>query len=68
MQSKVIAKSVEIPINYRMVFRNGEWKVYHVITEGVSMLKNYRSQFRQLLAKGSPADLLNKLWEKVNKA
>lgn len=68
VQSKIIAKSTEIPINYRMVLRNGEWKVYDVIIEGVSMVKNYRSQFKQLLVKGSPDDLLKTLREKVNKA
>lgn len=68
VQSKIIANSTEIPINYRMVLRNGEWKVYDVIIEGISMVKNYRSQFRQLMAKGSPADVLKTLREKVNKA
>jgi len=68
VQSKIIAKSVEIPISYRMVLRSGEWKVYDVIIEGISMVKNYRSQFRQLLAKGSPDALLETLREKVNKA
>ena len=68
VQSKVVAGSTEIPINYRMVLRNNEWKVYDVIIEGISMVKNYRSQFKQLLVKGSPDDLLKTLREKVNKA
>jgi len=68
VQSKILAQSGEIPISYRMVLRNGEWKVYDVIIEGVSMVKNYRSQFKQLLTKGSPDDLLKTLREKVNKA
>ena len=68
IHTKILAKSAEIPINYRMVLQNGEWKVYDVVIEGVSMVKNYRSQFQQLLAKGSPADLLKTLREKVNKA
>ena len=68
VQSKVIAQSAEIPIHYRLVLRNGKWKVYDVIVEGISMVKNYRSQFGQLLAKGSPDDLLKTLREKVNKA
>ena len=68
VQSKIITGDKEIPINYRMVLRNNEWKVYDVIIEGISMVKNYRSQFKQLLAKGSPADVLKTLREKVNKA
>lgn len=68
VQSKIYTKSTEIPINYRLTIRNGVWKVYDVVIEGVSMVKNYRSQFRQLLVKGSPDDLLKTLREKVNKA
>lgn len=68
VQSKVIDQSKEIPIHYRMVLRNGKWKVYDVIVEGVSMVKNYRSQFDQLLAKGTPDDLLKTLRDKINKA
>jgi len=68
VQTKILAQSAEIPINYRMVLRNGEWKVYDVVIEGISMVKNYRSQFKQLLVKGSPADLLKTLRDKVNKA
>ena len=68
VQSKILAQSAEIPINYRMVLRNGEWKVYDVIIEGISMVRNYRSQFKELLAKGSPDDLLKTLRDKVHKA
>ena len=68
VQTKIHASTAEIPINYRLVLRNGEWKVYDVVIEGISMVKNYRSQFKQLLVKGSPDDLLKTLREKINKA
>ena len=67
VQSNVMTKSTEIPINYRLVLLNNKWKVYDVIIEGVSMVKNYRSQFNELLAKESPDNLLKTLREKVNK-
>ncbi|MGD8293792.1 MAG: ABC transporter substrate-binding protein [Desulfobacterales bacterium] len=57
----------KIPLFYRLTDKSGSWKVYDVIIEGVSMVKNYRTQFRQILSKGSPEKLLEILRDKVNK-
>ena len=57
----------KIPLFYRMTNKSGSWKVYDVIIEGVSMVKNYRTQFRQILAKDSPDKLIEILRDKVNK-
>jgi phospholipid transport system substrate-binding protein len=45
--------------------RTGQWRVYDVVIEGVSMIKNYRGQFRQILSKKKPEDLLQTLREKT---
>jgi phospholipid transport system substrate-binding protein len=57
----------KIPLFYRLTDKSGSWKVYDVIIEGVSMVKNYRTQFREILAKNSPEKLLEILRDKVNK-
>jgi phospholipid transport system substrate-binding protein len=48
-----------------MTNKSGNWRVYDVVIEGVSMVKNYRGQFRQILSKEKPEDLLQTLREKV---
>jgi phospholipid transport system substrate-binding protein len=58
----------KIPLFYRLTDKSGSWKVYDVIIEGVSMVKNYRTQFRQIISKDSPDKLLEILREKVKKA
>ena len=58
----------KIPLFYRLTDKSGSWKVYDIIIEGVSMVKNYRTQFRQILAKDSPDKLLEILRDKVNKS
>ena len=40
-------------------------KIYDVKIEGVSLVKNYRSQFREKLSNSSYQDLLNDLKEKI---
>ncbi len=58
----------KIPLFYRLTDKSGSWKVYDIIIEGVSMVKNYRTQFRQILAKDSPDKLLEILRNKVKKS
>jgi len=55
----------KIPLFYRLTDKSGSWKVYDVIIEGVSMVKNYRTQFKQILAKESPDKLIEILRQKV---
>jgi phospholipid transport system substrate-binding protein len=57
----------KIPLFYRLTDKSGSWKVYDVIIEGVSMVKNYRTQFRKILAKDSHEKLLDILRNKVGK-
>ena len=63
--SKIIQDTRKIPIDYRVILKNGEWKVYDVLVEGVSLVKNYRSQFKDILMKKDPEYLLKVLRDKV---
>ena len=65
VQAKVITSSKEIPIFYRVILKDGTWKVYDVGAENVSLAQNYRSQFNSILAKNTPDQLLEILRKKV---
>lgn len=65
VQSKIITSSKEIPIDYRMILKDGKWKVYDVVVENVSLVQNYRTQFNEILADGTPEQLLQTLRKKV---
>ncbi len=65
VQTNVITSSKEIPIVYRVILKNGPWKVYDVVVENVSLVQNYRSQFNSILAKNTPDQLLEILRKKV---
>jgi len=65
IQSRVITSSKEVPIYYRMILKNGKWKVYDVVVENVSLVQNYRTQFNEILAGGTPEQLLETLRKKV---
>ncbi len=67
VQTTIATKKADIPISYRMIRKEGEWRVYDVIIEGVSLISNYRTQFAQVLANKSPEGLLDSLRKKAGK-
>jgi len=67
IQTKIITSSKEIPIFYRMILKDGKWKVYDVVVENVSLIQNYRTQFNDILLKNTPEQLLEMLRKKVSK-
>ncbi len=68
VQTVVLTKKADIPINYRVIQKGDEWKVYDVVIEGVSLISNYRTQFREILSNKTPEALLETLRKKVGKA
>ena len=65
IQTKVVTSSKEIPIFYRVILKDGKWKVYDVVVENVSLVQNYRTQFNDILANKTPEQLLEILRKKV---
>jgi len=54
-------KGQEFSVNYRLHNRNGDWKVYDVVIEDISLVNNYRSQFNRMLATASYEELVNRM-------
>jgi phospholipid transport system substrate-binding protein len=56
-----------VPVSYRLVsYPEKGWKVYDVYVEGVSLIQNYRSQFKDLMLRNSPGEMLQILRDKIS--
>ena len=62
---EVINQGGRVPVYYRVVNEDGQWRVYDVVIEGVSLITNYRSQFKQILVNQSSQALLDTLKKRV---
>ena len=67
VRTKVVSGKSEIPLDYRMLNKDGDWRVYDVVIDGVSLVKNYRGQFDKIIRTSSYADLVEKLKKKSDK-
>lgn len=64
---KVIWLGQKIPVDLRMIKRRRMWKVYDIQVLGISAVRNYRAQFKSLLSKETPAQVIDRMKERIRK-
>jgi len=66
VQTKLVDnRGQEFSINYRLHNVNGDWKVYDVVGEDISLVNNYRAQFSRVLASSSYQELVHRMKGKI---
>lgn len=63
--TEIIDKDKNIVVEFRLRIIQDKWMVYDIVAEGVSLVMNYRSQFSEVLNKGTPEDLLQLIRERI---
>jgi phospholipid transport system substrate-binding protein len=58
-------RSAETTIDYKLASKEGRWAVYDVITDDVSLLRNYRSQFAGIINREGYPALLTRMKKKL---
>lgn len=66
VKTEIVRKDGIVNVDYKLIKDNGEWMVYDFVIEGVSMVRNYRSQFTQIIRKDSYQVLVQKLTSKIH--
>ncbi|MCH8158051.1 MAG: ABC transporter substrate-binding protein, partial [Nitrospinae bacterium] len=66
VKTEVVRKGSTIAVDYKLIKEGDNWKVYDFVIAGVSMIRNYRSQFAKIIRKDSYEVLVRKLTDKVN--
>ncbi len=67
VRTKVLTGKIEIPLDYRLINKGTDWRVYDVVVDGVSLVNNYRGQFSKILRSSTYADLVDQLRKKSDK-
>ncbi len=64
--AKILTHSqTEVAVRYRLKEENGDWGVYDISIEGVSLVNNYRKQFNSIIVSSSYDELVKKLRAKI---
>jgi len=59
-----LGRNGELALDYRLHLRDGRWRVYDVMVEGVSFVSNYRTEFDRIIQASSYASLVDRLRRK----
>ena len=66
VQTTITLSSGQVtPVAYRMLIKDGAWRIYDVLVENVGLNSNYRAQFNEILVKSSPDELIQRVEERV---
>jgi len=70
VKTEILQPSLQpIAVNYRMLLNKGQWKVYDILIEGVSLVSNYRTSFKNEVERtGSLQEVINQLAKRNSEA
>lgn len=65
--SKKNVREQPIEIDYRLEQTDGDWRVFDIVTEGSSLVNNYRNQFNRIIRKDGYDALVKRLQDRLDK-
>ncbi|NOQ42540.1 MAG: hypothetical protein GQ563_08585 [Desulfuromusa sp.] len=61
----IVSNDLEIPVQYKMIYGDDAWQVFDIVIEGVSLIRNYRSSYGEIIRRDGYDGLLALMDEKV---
>ncbi|MBK5283621.1 MAG: ABC transporter substrate-binding protein [Nitrospiraceae bacterium] len=65
VRTELRSSKTEIPMDYRLFSKEGQWYAYDIIVDGISLVQNYRSQFKKIIHTSSYQELVRRLRERT---
>lgn len=65
VRTELRSEKTTIPLDYRLLMNEGRWHAYDLVVDGISLVKNYRSQFQKIIRESSYQELVKKLHERT---
>jgi phospholipid transport system substrate-binding protein len=65
VDTQVVTKDRNIPISYKMVKKGDEWKIYDVVIEEVSLVRNFRNTYDEIIRKDGLPGLFKRMEQKI---
>lgn len=65
IDTKFVSSDLEIPVQYKMIYENDAWQVFDLVIEGVSLIRNYRSSYAEIIRKNGFDGLFALMEEKI---
>jgi phospholipid transport system substrate-binding protein len=65
VRTNLIGSKIDTSVDFRLERHSGDWLVYDLIIDGVSIVRNYRTQFSRIIRDNSYAGLVEKMKQRA---
>jgi phospholipid transport system substrate-binding protein len=65
VRTRLTSSKFSLDVDYRMLQRAGDWRVYDIVVDGISLVHSYREQFTKIIRTYSYEELVAKLRQKT---
>jgi len=65
VRTRLTSRKVSLDVDYRMLQRAGDWRVYDIVVDEISLVRSYREQFSKIIRTSSYGELVAKLRQKT---
>jgi len=65
VKTRLTSSKVSLDVDYRMLQRAGDWRVYDIVVDEISLVHSYREQFNKIIRTSSYEELVAKLRQKT---
>ena len=66
VNTNIVLADKKIPVNYKLLLRNDQWRIYDFSAEGVSLISTYTNDYKATLKRSGLAGLNEILKKKVS--
>ena len=65
VKAQMKGRKIDTSVDFRLIQRACEWRVYDIVIDGASIVSNYRSQFTSIIPDVSYVGLVKKMRQKA---
>jgi len=61
VRTNLVGSKVDTSLDFRLGSKSGDWRIYDVVIDDASMVRNYQAQFNRIIRDDSYGGLVKKL-------
>ena len=65
VKAQMKGRKIDTPVDFRLIHRAHEWRIYDVVIDGASIVSNHRAQFTSIIREVSYVGLVKKMKQKA---
>jgi len=65
IDTRIVTPDLSVPVQYKMIYVSDSWQVFDVVIDGISLIRNYRATYGEIIRKDGYDGLFALMEQKV---